>query len=177
MGNLAYKVYRTEDLKKEFLNKGFTEEAVDFILLHNDNFSFEILKEKINSLEQQIMNVENNLKKDIEFTKIEFRRDISNLDIKIDNVEKNLQKDISNLDVKIDNVEKNLQKDISNLEKNLLKEMESNNAILREEMKNSHSILLEKLGVGNRMLTIITAIGIPIIISIIMSLISKFFVG
>ncbi|WP_434757206.1 Bdr family repetitive protein (plasmid) [Borrelia puertoricensis] len=130
MGNLAYKIYRTEDLKNEFLNKGFTEEAVNFILLHNDNSKFEVLREKMNSLEQQIINVESNLKKDIEFTKVEFKRDISNLDIKIDNVEKNLQKEITNLDIKIDNVEKNLQKEITNLdikidnvEKNLQKEI------------------------------------------------------
>ncbi|WP_432432512.1 Bdr family repetitive protein [Borrelia parkeri] len=50
MGNLAYKIYRTEDLKKEFLNKGFTEEAVNFILLHNDNSNLEVLIEKMNSL-------------------------------------------------------------------------------------------------------------------------------
>ncbi|UPA18601.1 Bdr family repetitive protein [Borrelia puertoricensis] len=96
MGNLAYKIYRTEDLRNEFLHKGFTEEAVDFILLHNDNSNFEVLREKMNSLEQQIINVENNLKKDIEFTKVEFKRDIANLDIKIDNIEKNLLKEIQN---------------------------------------------------------------------------------
>ncbi|WP_347343302.1 hypothetical protein [Borrelia puertoricensis] len=48
----------------------------------------------MNSLEQQITNIESNLKKDIEFTKVEFKRDIANLDIKIDSVEKNLLKEI-----------------------------------------------------------------------------------
>ncbi|WP_347343301.1 Bdr family repetitive protein [Borrelia puertoricensis] len=45
MNNLAYKIYRTEDLN-EFLSKGFTEEAVNFILLHNDNSNFEVLRKK-----------------------------------------------------------------------------------------------------------------------------------
>ncbi|AHH13131.1 BDR-repeat family protein (plasmid) [Borrelia hermsii YBT] len=44
-------------------------------------------------------------------------------------------------------------------------------------MKNGHAILLEKLKVGNRMLNLISLIGIPIIISIIMSIISKFFIN
>ncbi|UPA18722.1 Bdr family repetitive protein [Borrelia puertoricensis] len=165
MGNLAYKIYRTEDLKNEFLNKGFTEEAVNFILLHNDNSKFEVLREKMNSLEQQIINVESNLKKDIEFTKVEFKRDISNLDIKIDNVEKNLQKDISN-------IEKNLQKEITNLdikidsiEKNLLKEIQNNNAVL-----------LEKLNTGNRIIYLMI-IGIGIFFPIISSLINKYFIN
>ncbi|UPA15328.1 hypothetical protein btBTE5EL_001044 (plasmid) [Borrelia turicatae] len=35
---------------------------MDFILLHNDNSNFEVLREKINSLEQQIIN-EKNLQK------------------------------------------------------------------------------------------------------------------
>ncbi|UPA15713.1 Bdr family repetitive protein [Borrelia turicatae] len=176
MGNLAYKIYRTEDLKREFLNKGFTEEAVNFILLHNDNSNFEVLREKMNSLEQQIINVESNLKKDIEFTKVEFKRDISNLDIKIDNIEKNLQKDITNieknllkeitnLDIKIDNIEKNLQKDITNIEKNLLKEIQNNNAVL-----------LEKLNTGNRIIYLMI-IGIGIFFPIISSLINKYFIN
>ncbi|UPA18684.1 Bdr family repetitive protein [Borrelia puertoricensis] len=50
MSNLSYKIYRTEDLRKGFLDKGFTEEAVDFILLHNDNSNFEVLREKVNLL-------------------------------------------------------------------------------------------------------------------------------
>ncbi|WP_236843827.1 Bdr family repetitive protein, partial [Borreliella burgdorferi] len=90
MNNLAYKTYNIESIKNEFLNIGFSEEAIDFVFLHNENYNFEFLKEKL-------INVEKSLQKDI-----------SNLDTKIDNVEKNLQKDISNLDTKIDNVEKNL---------------------------------------------------------------------
>lgn len=71
---------------------------------------------------------------------------------------------MNSLEQQIINVDKNLQKDVSNLEKNLLKEIQSNNALL-----------LEKLGIGNRML-IIMAVGLPIIISIVMFLISKFYI-
>ncbi|WP_434757171.1 Bdr family repetitive protein (plasmid) [Borrelia puertoricensis] len=118
MNNLAYKIYRTEDLKNEFLSKGFTEEAVDFILLHNDNSNFEVLREKMNSLERQIINVEKNLQKDVE-----------RLDSKIDNVEKKLQKDITNLDIK-------------NVEKDFLKEVQNNNAVILEKLDMSNKVLL-----------------------------------
>ncbi|APJ09426.1 hypothetical protein BLA32_06045 (plasmid) [Borreliella afzelii] len=83
MNNLAYRTYNIESIKNEFLNIGFSEEAIDFVFLHNDNYSFEYLKEKIIDVEKTL------------------RKDISNLDIKIDTVEKNLN-------TKIDFVEKNL---------------------------------------------------------------------
>ncbi|AMR76090.1 Bdr family repetitive protein [Borrelia hermsii] len=57
INNLAYKTYRAEDLKWSSKTKGFTEESVGFILLHNDNSNFEVLREKMNSLEQQVINV------------------------------------------------------------------------------------------------------------------------
>ncbi|MBB6213793.1 Bdr family repetitive protein (plasmid) [Borreliella californiensis] len=84
MRSLAYKTYNIESIKNEFLNIGFSEEAIDFVCLYNDNYNFEFLKEKI-------IDVERNL-----------RKNISNLDTKIDDVEKALQKDISSLDTKID---------------------------------------------------------------------------
>ncbi|ACN23858.1 hypothetical protein BBU64B_R0035 (plasmid) [Borreliella burgdorferi 64b] len=91
MSNLAYNALKIENIRLEFLNKGFSEEAIDFVLLQNDNYNFEVLKEKMNSLEQQIINVEKN-----------FQKDIDSVNTKIDSVEKTLQKDISSLDNKID---------------------------------------------------------------------------
>ncbi|WP_223147368.1 Bdr family repetitive protein, partial [Borreliella bavariensis] len=91
MNNLAYRTYNIESIKNEFLNIGFSEEAIDFVFLHNDNYNFEYLKEKI-------IDIEKNL-----------RKDISNLDVKIDSVK-------NELNTKIDNVENNLRKDISNLD-------------------------------------------------------------
>ncbi|WP_187983447.1 Bdr family repetitive protein [Borreliella bavariensis] len=90
MNNLAYRTYNLESIKNEFLNIGLSEEAIDFVFLHNDNYSFEYLKEKIIDLEKTL------------------RKDISNLDIKIDTVEKNLN-------TKIDFVEKNLNYKIDSL--------------------------------------------------------------
>ncbi|WP_215540918.1 Bdr family repetitive protein [Borreliella bavariensis] len=90
MNNLAHRTYNIESIKNEFLNIGFSEEAIDFVFLHNDNYSFEYLKEKIIDAEKTL------------------RKDISNLDIKIDTVEKNLN-------TKIDFVEKNLNYKIDSL--------------------------------------------------------------
>ncbi len=110
MSNLAYNSVKIENIRLEFLNKGFSEEAIDFVLLQNDNYSFEVLKEKMNSLEQQIINVEKN-----------FQKDISSLDAKIDSVEKNLNTKIDSvkneLNAKIDSVEKNLNNKIDNSKK------------------------------------------------------------
>ncbi len=44
MSNLAYRTYNIESIKNEFLNIGFSEEAIDFVFLHNDNYNFEYLK-------------------------------------------------------------------------------------------------------------------------------------
>ncbi|MBB6213500.1 hypothetical protein HNP67_001060 [Borreliella californiensis] len=52
MSNLAYNALKIENIRLEFLNKGFSEEVIDFVLLQNDNYNFEVLKEKMNSLEQ-----------------------------------------------------------------------------------------------------------------------------
>ncbi|WP_419253844.1 Bdr family repetitive protein, partial [Borreliella afzelii] len=79
MSNLAHNALKIENIRLEFLNKGFSEETIDFVLLQNDNYNFEVLKEKMNSLEQQIINVEKNLQKDI-----------SSLDAKIDSVKNEL---------------------------------------------------------------------------------------
>ncbi len=70
MNNSTYRTYNIESIKDEFFNIGLSKEAIDFVFLHNDNYNFEFLKEKI-------IDVEKNL-----------RRDISNLDIKIDAVRK-----------------------------------------------------------------------------------------
>ncbi|PRR12424.1 Bdr family repetitive protein, partial [Borreliella burgdorferi] len=66
MSNLAYNTLKIENIRLEFLNKGFSEEVIDFVLLQNDNYNFEVLKEKMNSLEQQIINVEKNFQKDVD---------------------------------------------------------------------------------------------------------------
>ncbi|ATH10497.1 Bdr family repetitive protein [Borreliella burgdorferi] len=148
MNSLTYRTYNIESIKNEFLKIGFSEEAIDFVFLHNDNYNFEFLKEKL-------INVEKNLQKDI-----------SNLDIKIDTVEKNLNTKIDNveknLNTKIDNVEKNLNLKIDNLdskidavEKNLNLKMDG----LNIKIDNVEKSLNQKLSMGNRLVhfMIITA--------------------
>ncbi|MCD2417382.1 Bdr family repetitive protein, partial [Borreliella burgdorferi] len=108
MNSLTYRTYNIESIKNEFLKIGFSEEAIDFVFLHNENYNYEVLKEKL-------INVEKNLQKDISNLDIKIDNIEKNLNIKIDNVEKNLQKDISSLDIKIDNVEKNLNLKIDGL--------------------------------------------------------------
>ncbi|WP_420025011.1 Bdr family repetitive protein [Borreliella valaisiana] len=127
MSNLAYRTYNIESIKSEFLNIGFSEEAIDFVFLHNDNYNFEYLKEKLIDIEKSM------------------RKDISNLDTKIDNVEKNLNIKIDNveknLNIKIDNVEKNLNIKIDNVEKNLQKDI----FILNTKIDNVKNELIVKM--------------------------------
>ncbi|WP_091973508.1 Bdr family repetitive protein (plasmid) [Borreliella japonica] len=107
---LEYRTYNIESIKSEFLNIGFSEEAIDFVFLHNDNYNFEFLKKKL-------IDVEKNLNAKIDFVKSEFNIKIDfvekNLDSKIDNVERNFNIKIDNLDIKINTVEKNLRKDLN----------------------------------------------------------------
>ncbi|MCD2383831.1 Bdr family repetitive protein [Borreliella burgdorferi] len=141
MNSLTYRTYNIESIKNEFLKIGFSEEAIDFVFLHNENYNYEILKEKL-------INVEKNLQKDI-----------SNLDIKIDTVEKNLNLKIDNveknLNAKIDNVERNLNLKIDNLDSKI-DNVEKN---LNTKIDNVEKSLNQKLSMGNRLVhfMIITA--------------------
>ncbi|WP_418885734.1 Bdr family repetitive protein [Borreliella tanukii] len=130
MNNLAYRTYNIESIKNEFLNIGFSEEAIDFVFLHNDNYNFEYLKEKL-------IDVEKNLRKDISNLDVKIDSVKNELNTKIDNVEKNLNTKIDSVNTKIDFVEKNLQKDISilntkidNVEKNLRKDLNMGNRLV-----------------------------------------------
>ncbi|ADQ31372.1 BdrE (plasmid) [Borreliella burgdorferi JD1] len=118
MNSLTYRTYNIESIKNEFLKIGFSEEAIDFVFLHNDNYNFEFLKEKL-------INVEKNLQKDISNLDIKIDTVEKNLNTQIDNVEKNLNLKIDNLDSKIDTVEKNLNTKIDNVEKNLNLKMDN----------------------------------------------------
>ncbi len=169
MSNLAYNALKIENIRLEFLNKGFSEEAIDFVLLQNDNYNFEVLKEKMNSLEQQIINVEKNFQKDVDSIYIK----IDSVNTKIDNVEKALQKDIDSVNTKIDGVEKTLQKDISSLnlkidgvEKTLQKDISS--------LDNKIDILKNELNASNRTIQVILIMGITLA-PIIYSIFNKYF--
>ncbi len=169
MSNLAYNALKIENIRLEFLNKGFSEEAIDFVLLQNDNYNFEVLKEKMNSLEQQIINVEKNFQKDVDSIYIK----IDSVNTKIDSVEKALQKNIDSVNTKIDGVEKTLQKDISSLnlkidgvEKTLQKDISS--------LDNKIDILKNELNASNRTIQVILIMGITLA-PIIYSIFNKYF--
>ncbi|WP_210369634.1 Bdr family repetitive protein [Borreliella garinii] len=113
MNNLAYRTYNIESIKNEFLNIGFSEEAIDFVFLHNDNYNFEYLKEKLIDVEKTLRKDISNLDTKIDNAKNELNAKIDSVSAKIDSVEKNLQKDIPILNTKIDNEVKNLRKDFN----------------------------------------------------------------
>ncbi|MBB6032057.1 dGTP triphosphohydrolase [Borreliella spielmanii] len=174
MNNLSYRAYNIESIKNEFLNIGFSEEAIDFVFLHNDNYNFEYLKEKIIDVEKTLRKYISNLEIKIDGVKNELNTKIDNvekslntkidavekslnakidaaeksLNTKIDAVEKSLQKDIFNLDAKIDNVEKNLQKDISNLNTKI----DNVKSELTNKIENEVKDLRKDLNTGNRLI-------------------------
>ncbi|PRQ90757.1 DUF1640 domain-containing protein [Borreliella burgdorferi] len=171
MSNLAYNALKIENIRLEFLNKGFSEEAIDFVLLQNDNYNFEVLKEKMNSLEQQIINVEKNFQKDVDSIYIK----IDSVNTKIDSVEKALQKDISSLDTKIDSVKNELNAKIDSVntkidsvEKNLQKDISS--------LDNKIDILKNELTASNRTIQVILIMGITLA-PIIYSIFNKYFLN
>uniref|UniRef100_UPI003BF602C0 Bdr family repetitive protein n=2 Tax=Borreliella afzelii TaxID=29518 RepID=UPI003BF602C0 len=110
--------------------------------------------------------------RDLENLEKQFGLKFDNLIYKIDTVEKTLQKDISNLNAKIDGIEKNLNDKIDFVEKNLKQNLD-------EKLKIHEKFLLEKLNISNRLIIIITIIIVPVAISsianIITSIINGFF--
>ncbi|ACL35240.1 Bdr family repetitive protein [Borreliella garinii] len=117
--------------------------------------------------------------RDLENLKKQFGIKFDNFVFKIDTVEKNLQKDMSNLDAKIDVIEKNLNDKIDFVEKNLKQDISNLEQNLKKEMQINNKLLLEKLKMSNRIITIAAIVAVPITISIIttiaVSLITRFF--
>ncbi|WP_421136352.1 Bdr family repetitive protein (plasmid) [Borreliella yangtzensis] len=113
MNNLKHIAYNIERIKNEFLNIGFSEEVIDFILLHNDNYNFKYLKEKI-------INAKKNLQKDV--SRLNSKIDIikKDLSIIIDSIKNKFNPKIYNVSTSsvytsLDNLEKNLEKSMHSL--------------------------------------------------------------
>ncbi|WP_417861952.1 Bdr family repetitive protein (plasmid) [Borreliella andersonii] len=145
MRNLVHRTYDVESIKNEFLNIGFSEEAIDFVFLHNDNYNFEFLKEKL-------INVEKNLNAKIDSVKSELNTKIDavekNLNAKIDNVEKNLNLKIDNLDDKINYIKNELNTKIDSVNNKV-------DYVKNELISKIDSVekgLNEKLNTGNRLI-------------------------
>ncbi|ACN56290.1 Bdr family repetitive protein [Borreliella burgdorferi] len=181
MNNLGYNALKIENIRLEFLNKGFSEEAIDFVLLQNDNYNFEVLKEKMNSLEQQIINVEKNFQKDINGVYVKIDNVEKSLNAKIDSVEKNLNAKIDsvekNLNAKIDNVEKSLNTKIDSLEKSLNTKIDSLDTKIdnvEKALQKDISNLKNELNASNRTIQVILIMGITLA-PIIYSIFNKYF--
>ncbi|WP_223147492.1 apolipoprotein A1/A4/E family protein [Borreliella bavariensis] len=163
MSNLTHRTYNIESIKNEFLNIGFSEEAIDFVFLHNDNYNFEFLKEKIIDAEKNLRKDIFNLDAKIDVVEKSLNTKIDaiekSLNTKIDAIEKSLQKDISSLDTKIDNVEKALNAKIDFVEKNLTIKIDSLDANidsvkseLTNKIENEVKDLRKDLNTGNRLI-------------------------
>ncbi|WP_223147658.1 Bdr family repetitive protein [Borreliella bavariensis] len=163
MNNLAYRTYNIESIKNEFLNIGFSEEAIDFVFLHNENYNFEYLKEKLIDVEKNLRKDISNLDAKIDVVEKSLNTKIDaiekSLNTKIDAIEKSLQKDISSLDTKIDNVEKALDAKIDSVknelntkidfvEKNLTIKIDNLDTKIDNEVNN----LRKDLNMGNRLI-------------------------
>ncbi|WP_032984174.1 Bdr family repetitive protein [Borreliella garinii] len=123
MNNLVYRTYNIESIKNEFLNIGFSEEAIDCVFTHNDNYNFEFLKEKI-------IDAEKNLRKDISNLDARMDNVEKTLNAKIDFAEKNLTIKIDSLDTKIDIVKSELTNKIENEVKDLRKDLNTGNRLI-----------------------------------------------
>ncbi|OJH14191.1 hypothetical protein ER70_10190 (plasmid) [Borreliella bissettiae] len=170
MNTLAYRTHNIESIKNEFLNIGFSEEAIDFVFLHNDNYNFEFLKEKI-------IDVEKNLRKDISNLDIKIDTVEKNLNLKIDFVEKSLNAKIDSLDVKIDNVEKALQQDISSLNikiDSVKNELNAKIDSVEKTLQKDISSLKNELNASNRTIQVMLIAGITLA-PIIYSIFNKYF--
>ncbi|ACJ73164.1 Borrelia Bdr family protein (plasmid) [Borreliella afzelii PKo] len=159
-----------EQIYNEFIRLGMEQLiAQDLSKRYYHN---ELTYRDLENLEKQFGLKFDNLIYKIDTVEKTLQKDISNLDAKIDSVEKNLNTKIDNLDAKIDNVEKNLKQDMSNLEQNLKQTLD-------EKLEINTKLLLEKIEISNRMITIMTAVVVPIAISavaaIVVSLIAGFF--
>ncbi|WP_210372645.1 Bdr family repetitive protein, partial [Borreliella garinii] len=129
-----------EQIYKEFLRLGMEQLIAQDLskrCYHN-----ELTYRDLENLEKQFS---------IKFEYLDFKIDTlkSELNAKIDNVEKNLQKDIANLDAKIDTVEKNLQKDIANLDAKIDTVEKNLKQNLDEKLKINNQFLLEKIEINN----------------------------
>ncbi|WP_418905327.1 Bdr family repetitive protein (plasmid) [Borreliella turdi] len=152
-----------EQIYKEFLRLGMEQLiAQDLSKRYYHN---ELTYRDLENLEKQF---------GIKFEYLDFKIDTlkSELNAKIDTVEKNLQKDIANLDAKIDTVEKNLKQ-------NLDEKLKINNQFLLEKIEINNQLLSKNLDSSNRLITIMSIVLVPIAIAIIgpfvLSLINGFF--
>ncbi|UGQ16635.1 Bdr family repetitive protein [Borrelia sp. RT5S] len=112
MSNLAYdRLPEYEEVKQVFLDKGFPEAVVQYVLLRNSNYNYESLQTRMTVLEKQMVT----LSKDIKEGTDKLGARIDKLDTKIESVRSELRGDIGKLDSKIESVRSELRGDIEKL--------------------------------------------------------------
>ncbi|AYE36706.1 hypothetical protein DB313_04540 [Borrelia turcica IST7] len=117
MSNFAYEhVPEYEYVKQVFLDKGFPEEVIQYVLFRNANYHYENLEIRMTVLEKQMVELKDELKNGIEKldTKIDSVR--NELLVEIKGVRSELKGDIEKLDTKIDSVRSELKGDIEKLD-------------------------------------------------------------
>ncbi|UGQ16599.1 apolipoprotein A1/A4/E family protein [Borrelia sp. RT5S] len=124
MSNLAYdRLPEYEEVKQVFLDKGFPEAVVQYVLLRNSNYNYESLQTRMTVLEKQMVT----LSKDV-------KEGTSKLETKIESVRSELKGDIGKLDDKIESVRSELRGDIGKLEDKIGK-LEDKIETVRSELR------------------------------------------
>ncbi|UGQ16694.1 MULTISPECIES: Bdr family repetitive protein [unclassified Borrelia] len=148
MSNLAYdRLPEYEEVKQVFLDKGFPEAVVQYVLLRNSNYNYESLQTRMTVLEKQMVT----LSKDV-------KEGTSKLDGKIESVRSELRGDIGKLEDKIGKLEDKIGKlenkietvkgDIETVRAELLSELKENRKELKSDIKAAISPIYWILGVG-----------------------------
>ncbi|UGQ17815.1 Bdr family repetitive protein [Borrelia sp. RT1S] len=127
MSNLAYdRLPEYEEVKQVFLDKGFPEAVVQYVLLRNSNYNYESLQTRMTVLEKQMIT----LSKDV-------KEGTGKLDSKIESVRSELRGDIGKLDDKIESVRSEL-----------LSELKENRKDIKSDIKTAIYPIYWILGVG-----------------------------
>ncbi|UGQ17730.1 Bdr family repetitive protein [Borrelia sp. RT1S] len=158
MSNLAYdRLPEYEEVKQVFLDKGFPEAVVQYVLLRNSNYNYESLQVRMTVLEKQMVTLSRDVKEGtskldskIESVRSELRGDIGKLDDKIESVR-------SELDSKIETV----KSDIETVRSELLAEMKENRAELLSELKENRKDIKSDIKTAIYPIYWILGVGVP----------------
>ncbi|UGQ17943.1 Bdr family repetitive protein [Borrelia sp. RT1S] len=159
MSNLAYdRLPEYEEVKQVFLDKGFPEAVVQYVLLRNSNYNYESLQTRMTVLEKQMVTLSKDVKEGtskldskIESVRSELRGDIGKLDDKIESVRSELRGDIGKLEDKIGKLEDKIEtvkSDIETVRSELLAELKENRKENKSDIKAAIYPIYWILGVG-----------------------------
>ncbi|UGQ16747.1 Bdr family repetitive protein [Borrelia sp. RT5S] len=166
MSNLAYdRLPEYEEVKQVFLDKGFPEAVVQYVLLRNSNYNYESLQTRMTVLEKQMITLSRDVKEGtskldgkIESVRSELRGDIGKLEDKIGKLEDKIGKlegKIETVKGDIESVRSELRGDIGKLDdkietvrSELLSELKENRKEIKSDIKTAIYPIYWILGVG-----------------------------